>query len=412
MEPLANPAPAPASGWYADGFAPVAARFAEQLRDGSEIGASFAAYHRGVRVVDLWGGVADVAAARQWTRDTRMVVFSVTKGLAAMALALLADRGLLDYDAPVAHYWPGFAANGKAAISVRTLVNHRAGLVGLDDKLTMDDCVLPERADRVRRALEAQRPAWEPGTAQGYHAITYGMYVRELFERIARADLGAFVRRELFEPLGAEVSLGTPPELDDHVATLYAPVTRARVRHMLVAAFGDSAEGRIARSIVRRRSYPRAAFSTPPTGPLGLAVYNTPQVRRAVLAWASATATAHGLARAYVPFAADGTAFGRTYLRAATLAPIHARQSWSERDHVLHKPIGWSQGFVKEEPALFSPNPTSFGHPGMGGALGWCDPTANLTIGYVINHLDWHVRSPRALALCHALYRCEPVATR
>jgi CubicO group peptidase (beta-lactamase class C family) len=132
-------------------------------------------------------------------------------------------------------------------------------------------------------------------------------------------------------------------------------------------------------------------------------------VRRAQLAWASATASAHGLARAYLPFAAGGAALGRRFVRAATLAPIHARQSWSERDRVLQKPIGWSQGFLKEESHLFAPNPESFGHAGMGGALGWCDPVADLTIGYAMNRLDWRVRSPRALALCRALYACEPV---
>jgi len=413
VDSLGNPAPAPCGGSYADGFAPAAERFAAHVREGAEIGAGFAVFHRGRCVIDLWGGRADVARGQPWVRDTRIVVFSATKGLAAMALALLADRGQLAWDTPVATYWPGFAANGKQAISVRTLVNHRAGLVGLDEPLTMDDCVVPERRARLLRALEDQRPAWEPGTSQGYHALTYGMYVRELFERIAGEDLGGFLRRELFEPLGAEVSLGTPAELDPRIATLYGISRSTRLVHLLAAAIrGRTTEGRIARAVLGRHSLPRAAFGNPPTGREGIAVYNSPRVRRAALAWASATASAQGLARAYVPFASGGVAFGRSYLRAATLVPIHARQSWSERDLVLQKPIGWSQGFVKEQPELFSPNPESFGHPGLGGALGWCDPVAELAIGYVTNRLDWRVRSPRALALCHALYACEPVRAR
>ena len=407
MELLPNPAPAPCGGSYADGFAPVVERFAAQVRDGAEIGAAFAVYQRGRRVVDLWGGSADLEHAVPWAADTRIVVFSVTKGLTAMALALLADRGQLAWDAPVASYWPGFAAKGKQAITVRELVNHRAGLVGLDEPLTMDDCVLPERRERLVHALEQQRPAWQPGTAQGYHAITFGMYVRELVERIAGRDLGELLRRELFEPLEAEVSLGTPAELDARVATLYPPRTATRLFHMIGAAVrGGSAEGRITRAVLGRGSLPRAAFGNPRAG---VAEYNTPRVRRAVLAWASATASAHGLARAYVPFASGGAAFGRTYLRAETLAPVHARQSWSERDLVLQKPIGWSQGFLKDETTLFSPNPEAFGHAGMGGALGWCDPVRELALGYVMNRLDWRVRSPRAIALCHALYACEPV---
>jgi CubicO group peptidase (beta-lactamase class C family) len=409
-EPLPNPAPEPCGGSYADGYAPVALRFAAQVREGAELGAGFAVYHRGQRVVDLWGGHADLARTAPWTRDTRIVVFSVTKGLTAMALALLADRGQLDYDAPVATYWPGFAAHGKQAITVRTLINHRAGLLGLDQPLTMADCVLPERRERLCHLLEQQRPAWPPGTSQGYHAITYGMYARELFERITGDDLGAFLRRELFEPLAADVDLGTPAEIDPRIATLEPVPTATRLRHMLGAAIrATTAEGRLARAMLGRGSMARAAFLNPRLGDEGVDAYNQPPARRAVLAWASATASADGLARVYAPFAGGGAAFGRTYLRASTIAPIHARQGWSERDHVLQKPIGWSQGFVKDEPTVFSPNPEAFGHPGMGGALGWCDPVAALSIGYVMNRMAWQVRSPRAVALCQALYACEAV---
>ena len=402
----------PCSGTYADGFAPLAERFASHLRDGSEVGAALTVYQRGRCVVDLWGGFADVERAEPWTRDTRIVVFSVTKGFAAMALALLADRGALDWDAPVSTYWPGFAAAGKGAITARTLFNHRAGLLGLDTAVTMDDCVLSERRPHLTRLLERQRPLWEPGTQQGYHAVTFGMYAREVFERIAGESMGAFLRRELFEPLGADVALGTPADLDVRVAKLYPPKTSTRVLHMLAATLlGDSTEARLTRATLRRDSMPRRAFFNPRPGPDGIAEYNTPRVRRSELAWASATASAHGIARAYLPFASAGRADGRAYLRAASLSPVYERQGWSERDLVLQKPIGWSQGFLKDETTLFSPRPESFGHAGMGGALGWCDPVNELTFGYVMNRLDWHVRSPRTIALCRALYACEPVRT-
>jgi CubicO group peptidase (beta-lactamase class C family) len=409
---LSHLAPAPAAGRYATGFAAVADRFASQLRDGEEVGAGLAIYHQGQCVVDVWGGHADLQHSTAWARDTRIVVFSVTKGLVAMALALLADRGQLDWDAPVASYWPGFGAHDKDAISVRTLVNHRAGLVGLDERISLDDCIDPARREWLTELLERQRPAWPPGTAQGYHAITFGLYVRELFERIAREPLGAYLQRELFDPLDADVSLGTPPEIDSRIATLYPPPTALRVGRMVAAAVrGGSAEGRIMRSALRRGTFARAAFLNPRLGREGIAEYNSVRVRRAELAWASATASAHGLARAYLPFASNGTAVGRSFVRPSTLAPIHARQGWSERDLVLNKPLGWSQGFLKEEPTVFSPNPESFGHAGMGGALGWCDPVTELSFGYVMNRLDWRVRSPRALALCHALYTCGPIAS-
>ncbi|HET9993631.1 MAG TPA: serine hydrolase domain-containing protein, partial [Kofleriaceae bacterium] len=284
MDNLPNLAPEPCRGSYADGFAPVAERFAAQIRDGSEVGAGLAVYQRGRCVVDLWGGSADVANRIPWARDSRIVVFSVTKGLSAMALALLADRGKLDWDVPVATYWPGFAASGKQAITVRTLVNHRGGLVAIDEPLSLNDCILPARRERLVSALERQRPAWDPGTAQGYHAITFGLYVRELFERIAGEDLGAFLQRELFEPLAADVALGTPAELDPRVATLYSPSTPKRLLHALAAAIRpDTAEGRIARALIGRHSLPRAAFGNPRAGREGILVYNSTRVRRAVL---------------------------------------------------------------------------------------------------------------------------------
>lgn len=408
-----NPAPSPALGTYADGFAPVAATFASQLRSGAELGAGVTVYHRGRCVVDLWGGVADVARDVPWERDTRVVLFSVTKGLAAMALNLLADRGALAWDTPVAAYWPEFAQAGKGAVSLRTLFNHRAGLVALDEPVTMEDCLREDRQAYLRAAMAKQVPLWEPGTSQGYHAITFGMYAREVFERVAGESMGAFLARELFDPLAADVSLGTPAALDGRMATLYPPTLRERLRVTLGGALhGGTSETRVARAMLARHSLTRRAFTTPALGRRGIGVYGDPAVRRAQLAWASATGSAHGVARAYLPFASGGVFEGRRFLKAETLEPVYRRQGWSERDAVLQKPLGWSQGFLKEETRLFSPNAESFGHAGLGGALGWCDPTAELTLGYAMNKLAPHVRSPRALALCHALYACEPLRGR
>lgn len=290
------------------------------------------------------------------------------------------------------------------------LLNHRAGLIGLDHRLRLRACAAPDFAAELRDHLERQAPAWAPGTRQGYHAITYGMYVRELFERIAHEPLGAFLARELFTPLDADVSLGTPASVDHRIATLYPSSTWWRVTRLMAAALQPgNVDGRIARASLAPRAATRAAFLNPSLGREGLGAYNSPAIRRAELAWASATASAHGLARAYMPFALGGVAEGRRYLRASTLAPLYERQSWAERDLVLNKPIGWSQGFLKDEPQLFSPNPEAFGHAGLGGSLGWCDPVAQLSIGYVMNRLDWRVRSPRAVALCRALYACAPV---
>lgn len=405
-----NEAPYPAKGSYADGFAPVARQFAAQLAR-SEIGASLAVHHQGRCVVDLWGGLADVAGERPWQRDTRAVVFSVTKGFAAMAMHLLADRGLFEWDAPVATYWPGFARAGKEAISVRTLMNHRAGLPFLDTKLSLSDCVRADRAAFVLDAIERQRPLWAPEHAQAYHAVTYGLYVRELFERISGDEMGAFLRRELFEPLESDAHLGTPEHEDPRVATLYPPSAPNRISRMLHAVVfrPASPEGRVGRDVLRRRSLVRDTLGRPSLGRRGLHLYNDVPVRRAPLAWASATASAQGIARAYLPFAGGGVFGGRRFSAERAVASVYERQSWSELDGVLKKPVGWSEGFLKDAPGVFGRTRESFGHAGIGGSLGWCDPVHEVALGYTMNRLDWRVRSPRAVALCAALYACEPV---
>jgi CubicO group peptidase (beta-lactamase class C family) len=328
-----------------------------------------------------------------------------------MALHLLVDRGALDWDMPIADRWPGFARAGKGAITVGMLAGHRAGLPWLDAPLTLGDFCDPARAGLVRAALEAQVPAWAPGCRQGYHALTYGMYSSEIFARVAGESVGSFLRRELFDPLGSDTRLGTPPEFDADCAALYPPSDGQRVARMLAALVTAprSTEGRLARAMLAPRSFARRAFLNPSPGPRGLAAYAEPAARRVELAWAGATASADGIARAYLPFAGGGAHGGRRYLAERTLAPAYERLGWSERDLVLQKPLGWSHGFLKEEPHVFSPTRESFGHPGIGGALGWCDPVAGLAWGYVTNRLDWRVRSPRAIALCRALYACEPV---
>ncbi len=411
-----NTAPFPAFGTYADGFEPVARTFASQLASGAEIGAAVSIYHHGQNVVDLWGGKADRERGTPFERNTRIVLFSITKGLVSMALSLLGDRGALEWDAPVAQYWPGFAQNGKGAITLRQLFNHQAGLCALDEPFTLAECADPRNAPRLALALETQRPLWEPGKGQGYHAVTFGMYARELFERIANESIGSFLARELTGPLSADVSLGTPTEFDARIARLYPASERDRLlgvtRAMAARALGREAsmtEARILRASMTPRSLIRRAFLNPSVGKLRVLAYDRPEVWRAELAWACATGSADGVARAYLPFAQGGVAMGKRFLREETLAPLYERQGWSERDAVLQKSLGWSQGFLKEEGGLFSPEPTSFGHPGLGGALGWCDPVRKLTIGYVMNRLDWRVRSPRALALCKSLYRCVPV---
>ncbi|MDP3274591.1 MAG: serine hydrolase domain-containing protein [Deltaproteobacteria bacterium] len=401
----------PIRGRYAPEFAALAQQFALHFAESQEIGASLAVYQRGECVVDLWGGYADVTQQIRWQNDTRAVLYSCTKGLAAMALNMAADRGHFDWDQPVASVWPAFAQAGKAEITARTLFNHRAGLAALDQPLTLTECVDPSPAARarVRDALASQAPAWTPGRDQGYHAVTFGMYAQAFFEQCVGESMGTFLRRELFDPLGSDARLGSESALDAKTAVVYPPGNLARARNMIVAAVTrpSSNEARVLRASLAPVSIGRRAFLNPSPGPRGMLAYDEIAVRRGEFASANATASAQGLARAYLPFASGGLHQGRAFLQEKSISPVYARQGWSARDRVLRKPIGWSQGFLKEERGVFSPTRASFGHAGMGGALGWCDPVHELTFGYVLNGLDWRVRSPRAVALCNALYRCK-----
>jgi CubicO group peptidase (beta-lactamase class C family) len=391
------------TGHYAPAFEGVVRQFANHFQTRQEVGAGFCVYHQGELVVDLWGGLADPDSKTPWDADTLAVVFSVSKGLTAIALNLAAERGNFDWDTPVARYWPAFGQNGKQSITVRQLFNHQAGLAALHTPVTLAQYCDPAQRVAMRTVLEQQAPASPP--LQAYHALSFGMYADHFFEIVCGESVGTYLQREWLVPLQADVFMGTPAEQDHRVARLLPVGNGARLGHMLWAAVrGGSTEANVARSVLRGGIAKQAL--TNPSSPDGMEDYNVEPARRCCLPWASATATARGLARAYLPWSLGGQWQGRTWINSATVAQVMSRQSWSARDQVLGKALGWSQGFVKEEAGTFSPNPESFGHPGIGGPLGWCDPKEQLAMGYTLNRSDWHVRSPRALALCAAVYSC------
>ena len=389
-------------GFTAPGFSRVLEAFEQNFTARGEVGAAVTVYVGDEKVVELWGGVRDQADRVPWTADTLGIVFSATKGIAATAMLMLVDRGELDLDAPVAAYWPAFARDGKAGIRVRQLLNHTSGLTALDRPLTLDDVEgwgTGAAPQGVVDAMEAQVPLWEPGTAQGYNAVSYGFYVGELFRRITGQDLGAFVRSEIAEPLGADIHLGLAASDEDRVSTLYPTTPRTLFRHILPRALASrSVEGRLYRQFLQRSSPTRRAFANPAElGLRGVHNFASRRVRALPLPWASGVASAAGLARMY-------QGLGAGLVGPATLDAVKARQSWAW-DKVLCKPMGFSQGFVKDELHLYSPNPHTFGHPGAGGALGYLDPDAHIAFGYVMNRMDFRLRSPRALALSRAVYR-------
>ena len=222
-------------GWVASGFEEVRAEFERNFAERGEIGAAVAAYWRGEKVVDLWGGRRTPTGTEPWNEDTLVLVHSTTKGLAAMTVAVANSRGWIDYDAPVAEYWPEFAQNGKGAVTVRQLLSHEAGLVWTDEPLGIEDL---SDLDRVSRALARQKPAWEPGTRHGYHAMTIGLYMQELIRHVdpEHRTLGRFFAEEIAAPLGIEFYIGLPPEIPDERLAQLRTFTPGRAIRAL--AFG------------------------------------------------------------------------------------------------------------------------------------------------------------------------------
>lgn len=377
------------------GWEPVRDAFVENFRSREELGAAVAVVHRGEVVVDLWAGIADATSGRRWERNTPGVVFSATKGVVATCFLLLADRGQVDLDAPVSESWPELRGHGKERITVRQLLCHRSGLSAIDQRLTLRD--VRDAPDRVHDALVSQVPLWEPDTDQGYGACSWGLYTAELFRRLTGRSLGAFLAAEVAGPLGLELALGRPDDLAP-AARLVPPSLRRQLPELV----RRNNEGRVFRRVIRRDTDTGRAFRNPTMGAARFEALNEPELRAIELPWMNAITTARSLARLYGALATDGSLDGVRLVRPGSLRPLHGRQSWTERDRVLQKPIGWSSGFVKDEPHLFSSSPRAFGHPGAGGSLGWADPDAELGIGYVANRMDHRIRSPRAIALCHA----------
>lgn len=396
--------PAQIDGVVAPGWSGVRDAFAANFAERGEVGAGLTVRHRGAVVVDLWGGLADPATGRAWTAETACVCFSATKGLVATAFLLLADEGALDLDAPLDRVWPELACG--AAVTARTLLNHRSGLSAVDVPLALTD--LRDRPDAVRDALSRQVPLWDPGTDQGYMACSYGLYTAELFRRLSGGQsLGSFLAERVAVPLGlgGQLTLGRPGALAVPRARLL-PTDRGTLwrAQLPTALFRANADGRLFRRVLLgKRTDAGRALLNPTLGPTRFEALNDDAILGIELPWMNALVSARALATVYAALAGDGAVDGVRLVRPEALPPLHARQSWSERDRVMCKPLGWSQGFLKDEPGMFSAGTAGFGHPGAGGALGWADPERGIAIGYVMNRMDWRIRSPRARALCDAI---------
>ncbi|HEV2670525.1 MAG TPA: serine hydrolase [Gemmatimonadales bacterium] len=380
-------------GVVAPGFEEVRVEFERNFANRGEIGAAVAAYWRGEKVVDLWGGRRTPDGEEPWSRDTMVVVMSTTKGLSAMTLALANARGWLDYDAPVASYWPEFAQHGKADVTVRQLLGHEAGLVLLDEHLTVEKL---SDLDYMARLLARQQPAWAPGTQHGYHTMTLGLYMQELIRRVdpAHRSLGRFFRDEIAAPLGLEFYIGLPREIPDARVAKVKPLSKWR--GFLALRYTPPA---VTLKMIRPGSLLRRSF-------VGLGVDpNDRQYLDVEVPAGNGVGTARAIARAYSCFAEGGAELGispKTFARVITPPVVHG-----DRDVVLGVPSYFSLGFLRPGPTVaFGSSPRAFGSPGAGGSFAFADPDARLGYAYVMNKLDFYLENdPREKALRDAVYR-------
>lgn len=381
-------------GSVAPGFESVREAFIENFERRGERGAACCVYRHGDKVVDLWGGVRVPNGDDPWQPDTMVVVHSATKGMAAMVMALAHSRGWIDYDEKVATYWPEFAQAGKERITLRQLLAHQAGLFAFDEPV--DRSVVAD-LDRLAGIMARQRPAWEPGERQAYHAITLGFYEGEILRRVdpARRSLGRFFAEEIAAPLGIDFYLRLPKTIpNSRLAPLVgASRWKAMVRMPLPI---------VVAAMNRRSVLYRSLIVNP-----GTAFYLDPDhvyARELEAPSGLGVGTARAIARAYGVFASGGRELGlRPETIRALMAPaLPARRGFF--DECMRGPAKFSLGFMKPSETFRFGHDTAFGAPGSGGAMGCADPETGIGYGYVTNRGGTQLSGdPRDVALRAAL---------
>ncbi|WP_067696997.1 serine hydrolase domain-containing protein [Nocardia jejuensis] len=382
------------------GFGPVADAFRRNFAEHGEIGAAVSVYAGDKPVVDLWAGHRDRTRTKSWERDTMAPVWSSTKGMAAFVVASAVSRGLLDYEAPVAKYWPEFAANGKDSITVRQLLDHQAGLAALDRTVRLTDMTDP---DALAVVLAAQKPLWKPGTRHGYHPITAGLYQGELIRRVdpAHRTLGRVFAEDFAAPLRLDFYIGLPEDVSmDRVATLSA------TQGLDVLRYERDLPLRIGVQLYAKRGLSFRALNSPQVGAPARGA------RREFLSVESPAAggvgTARSLARVYGA-AAGGT--GELPIDPdllARLASAKVADDVPAEDLVLLTPSRYHLGFRKSRGSFrFGSDSRAYGTTGYGGSFGFADPTTGLGFGYNMNRLGMAVLDDvRSRNLRNALLRC------
>ena len=383
-------------GFVRPQFEQVAEEFRRNFTERGEVGASVCVYADGEPVVDLWGGSTGRADGTDWGADTTAVAWSCTKGATALCANMLADRGELDLDAPVARYWPEFAANGKTSVTGRMLLNHQAGLPAWRERLRPGDLYDWELATSL---LAAQQPYWEPGTRHGYHSVTFGFLVGEVVRRVSGCTLGAFFQAEVAEPLGIGFWIGLPEERESEVADSELFDAGVAAGPLYQTARDDP--GSIG-----------AQVFTNSAGLFEPGAVNTHPFHAAQIPSVNGITHARGLAGMYRVLSVGGTADGHRLVSWETLRAMGRIESASSSDAVFGVPTYFGLGFrMSQDNRTRGKNLSlilgedAFGHHGWGGSIGFADPHFRLAFGYVMNRHGPGTINERGQSLIDAAYR-------
>ena len=394
---MAQVTPATVQGTCDPRFALVREEFERNFAERDEAGASVSITLEGSAVVDLWGGFADPGTGRPWLSDTTVVVWSCSKGAAAICAHMLVSRAELDLDAPVARYWPEFAQSGKDAIPVRMLLNHQAGLPAVRQPLPLGAFYDWEL---MTAALAAETPFWAPGTRNGYHGLTFGFLVGEVVRRVSGRSFGRFFREEVAGPLGLDFHFGLPESEEPRVAPCIPqpPPDPERLTPMERQAFSDP--GSVTFLMLANTG-----------GYLSPGECDTRAAHAAEIPSAGGVTNARGLAGLYAPLANGGGGL----VDEGSVRRMAAVSSATGVDATILLPTRFSLGFVKSIDNRRHPvggsnsvilSEDAFGHSGIGGSIGFADPKARLSFGYAMTrHGSGAGLNERGQRLVDAAYR-------
>jgi len=376
----------PVAGHVRPGFEHVAEQFRAHFLEGLEVGASLCVYHQGEPVVDLWGGCCDLAGEIPWTPQTLVNVYSTTKGLASIAFATIVEAGDCHYDQPVADIWPELQAAGSG-LTIGDLLAHRGGLCGISRPLSLSDLY---DWQKMIRLLESQEPFWPPGTASGYHAVTWGYLPGELARRLTGKTLGTILRERVCEPADADFFLGLPDSEMHRVAPLVGS-NRARV----------TVERQSGETSTEPGPFHTAALANPVIRPFQDA--SSQAWQRAEIAASNGHGSARGLASAYAAVLDPDLGL----VSDSTLAALLEARAGDEADLVLGRRLRRGAGVILNTDAMFGPNDRAWGHSGAGGSTAFADPVTTTAFAYAMNQMrDDEGNNTRASRLIGAYYNC------